>query len=116
MLEKIDGRVEDYVVTPDGRRIGRMDHVFKDALEVKEAQLYQPSRERLVVRLVPRAGFDAEARRRLDHELRSRLGNEIAIEYQVLDAIARPPNGKLRAVISSVDAGAVDSEHHDPVG
>ncbi len=44
IIEELDGRIEDYVVTPDGRRIGRMDHVFKDALLVKEAQILQSSR------------------------------------------------------------------------
>ena len=33
----VDGRIEDYVVTPDGRWIGRMDHVFKEQLEIAEA-------------------------------------------------------------------------------
>jgi phenylacetate-coenzyme A ligase PaaK-like adenylate-forming protein len=105
ILEQIDGRIEDYVVTPDGRRIGRMDHVFKDALEVKEAQIHQPSLERIVVRLVPRAGFDDEARGALEREFRLRVGEEIKIEYEILDQIPRLPNGKFRAVTSDLDAG-----------
>jgi phenylacetate-CoA ligase len=104
ILERIDGRVEDYVVTPDGRRIGRMDHVFKDALAVKEAQLFQPSRDRLVVRLVPRAQFDAAARAALERELRDRLGDEIELEFEITHAIPRLPNGKFRAVVSGLSA------------
>jgi len=105
VLERIDGRIEDYVVTPDGRRIGRMDHVFKDALEVKEAQIVQPALDRIVVRLVPRPGFDAAARRALEQELRGRLGDGIAIEIELADAIPRQPNGKFRAVVSELIPG-----------
>jgi phenylacetate-CoA ligase len=105
VLERIDGRIEDYVVTPDGRRVGRMDHVFKDALEVKEAQILQPALDRLVIRLVPRPGFDAAARAGLERELRERLGAEIALEFELVDAIPRLPNGKFRAVVSDLAAG-----------
>ncbi len=103
VLEQIDGRIEDYVVTPDGRRIGRMDHLFKDALRVREAQILQPSPERIVVRFVPEPDFSDEDRRRLDLEFRKRLGQEIEIAYEVTDAIAREASGKFRAVISEVE-------------
>jgi phenylacetate-coenzyme A ligase PaaK-like adenylate-forming protein len=103
VLERIDGRVEDYVITPDGRRVGRMDHIFKDALEVKEAQIHQPSQGRIVVRFVPRAGFDETVRRRLEQEFRGRLGDEIEIGWERVDAIPRQPNGKFRAVVSDLD-------------
>jgi len=109
ILEQIDGRIEDYVVTPDGRRIGRLDHVFKDALDVKEAQIYQPSAQRIVVRVVPRAGFDKIAQRALEREFRRRVGEDLEISYEVVDAIPRLPSGKFRAVLSDVAAGKLDS-------
>jgi phenylacetate-CoA ligase len=102
ILERIDGRLEDYVSTPDGRRIGRMDHVFKEAIEVKEAQLFQPSVDRLVVRLVPRSRFDGTARAALERALRDRLGDKIALDFEIAAAIPRLPNGKFRAVVSEV--------------
>jgi phenylacetate-CoA ligase len=105
ILEQIDGRIEDFVVTPDGRRIGRMDHLFKDTREIREAQIYQPSPERLVVRLVPRPGFDERAKRSLELEFRRRVGDAIDIEFERVDAIPRLPSGKLRAVVSDVPAG-----------
>jgi len=105
ILDRIDGRVEDYVVTPEGRRIGRMDHIFKDAHEVREAQIYQASPGRILVRLVPRPEFGLAAQRRLDREFRVRLGDEIRIDYDLIDSIPRAPNGKFRVVISELDAG-----------
>jgi len=98
----IDGRIEDYVVTPDGRRIGRMDHVFKAQPLVAEAQLVQETIHALRVLVVPRPGFDASAEERLLTEIRSRVGTALAVEIVRVDAIAREPNGKLRAVKSRV--------------
>jgi phenylacetate-CoA ligase len=105
ILERIDGRIEDYVVTPDGRRIGRLDHIFKGALEVKEAQILQRSDRRILVRMVPRPGFDEAAQHKLEEEFRSRLGGEIEIEYEMVDTIPRGEDGKFRAVVSELVVG-----------
>lgn len=107
LLEAVDGRIEDYVVTPDGRRIGRMDHVFKDALRVKEAQIRQTERDRLRVLLVPRPGFGEADLRALEGELRARLGGAMRIDFEPVDAIPRQPNGKFRGVVSELREGRV---------
>lgn len=98
----IDGRIEDYVVTPDGRRIGRMDHVFKDQPLVAEAQIVQETREALRVLVVPRPGFDDAAEERLREALRRRVGSGLALEVLRVGTIDRESNGKLRAVKSRV--------------
>ncbi|MCC6643008.1 MAG: phenylacetate--CoA ligase family protein [Deltaproteobacteria bacterium] len=98
----IDGRIEDYVVTSDGRRIGRMDHVFKDQPLVAEAQFVQETDRALRVLVVPRPGFDAAAELGLRAEIERRVGAGLAIEIVRVAAIAREPNGKLRAVKSRV--------------
>lgn len=100
----LDGRIEDYVVTPDGRRIGRMDHVFKDMLSVSEAQIVQDTPASIEVLVVPRLGWSDRERHALEVELRGRLGTEISIEIRCVDAIPREPSGKLRAVRSRVGA------------
>ncbi|MFO0691367.1 MAG: hypothetical protein U0900_21900 [Myxococcota bacterium] len=98
----VDGRVEDYVVTPDGRWIGRLDHIFKEQLDVAEAQILQETEAAIEVRFVPRRSFDARAEKELLKEIRSRLGDEIAIELVRVDEIPREANGKFRAVKSKV--------------
>ena len=101
---EIDGRIEDYLVTPDGRRIGRLDHVFKDDVEVAEAQILQDTADAMTLRFVPRPGFDAEAERRLVAALRVRVGHAIRIQLERVGSLPREPNGKLRAVKSRVGA------------
>ncbi|HEB91095.1 MAG TPA: phenylacetate--CoA ligase family protein [Deltaproteobacteria bacterium] len=98
----VDGRVEDYVVTPDGRWVGRLDHIFKDQLDIAEAQIVQAERASIEVRLVPRPSYDERAERRLIKEIRARLGDEIRIDVRCVDEIAREANGKFRAVKSTV--------------
>ncbi len=41
IVERIDGRQEDYVILKNGARLGRMDHIFKDLINIREAQIYQ---------------------------------------------------------------------------
>src|SRR5262249_19726812 len=96
----VDGRVEDYVMTPDGRLVGRLDHIFKDQLRVAEAQILQETREAIEVRLVPRGAWDAASERGLLKESRSRLGDDVRIQLRPLDSMRREPSGKFRAVKS----------------
>jgi len=105
ILEKIDGRIEDYIVTPDGRRIGRMDHIFKGALQVREAQIVQDAPDHLLVRIVPRIGFREGERRDLERAFRMRVGADLRIDYVEVDEIPRERSGKFRAVVSEIDAG-----------
>jgi phenylacetate-CoA ligase len=98
----VDGRIEDYVMTPDGRLVGRLDHVFKDQLDVAEAQVLQQTRDALEVLVVRRPEYDDASERALVKEFRDRLGDEIRIELRYVESIAREPNGKLRAVKSAV--------------
>jgi len=99
---EIDGRIEDYVQTPDGRLVGRLDHIFKEQLDVAEAQVLQETPAALDVLIVRRPGYGAASEQSLLKEFRSRLGEEIAIDLRYVDAIPRESNGKFRAVKSAV--------------
>ncbi|MFA5811629.1 MAG: hypothetical protein WC956_04790 [bacterium] len=105
VVDAIDGRGEDCVVLRNGTKIGRMDHVFKDLVNVREAQLYQKTRGAIEVRVVkgPRYGAGDEAR--LMSEMRKRVGEETDIRVVYVDRIARTSRGKLRFVISDIPRG-----------
>lgn len=98
----VDGRNEDYIVTPDGRLIGRLDHIFKQQTDILEAQILQDSKEAIEIVLVPGQGYDEASERRLLKEVRARLGNAIHVDVRAVQAISRERNGKFRAVKSRV--------------
>lgn len=98
----VDGRIEDYVVTPDGRWVGRLDHIFKEQLDIAEAQILQEDADAIEILVVPRSSFGARSEEALRKEIRTRLGEAIRIEVRRVGAIPRERNGKFRAVKSRV--------------
>ncbi|MFC1601064.1 phenylacetate--CoA ligase family protein [Candidatus Sumerlaeota bacterium] len=98
----IDGRVESYVMTPDGRSLGHLDHVFTTDGRVREGQFVQPALDRLTVKIVRDSGYGRAHEQRLLRDLRLFLGEEIAVELEYVEEIAREPNGKFRQVISRI--------------
>lgn len=98
----VDGRIEDFIMTPDGRLVGRLDHIFKNQPDILEAQIRQDSKEALDVLLVRSASFDAGSEKHLLREIRRRLGEEIHIDLHPVDSIPRERNGKFRAVKSNI--------------
>jgi phenylacetate-CoA ligase len=102
LVERITGRIEDIVVTPDGRLVSRLDFVFKEIAGVREAQLIQEARDYLRVRVVPNHQLADADRACILANLRERLGSQMRLELETVESIPRLPNGKFRYVISKV--------------
>jgi len=107
LVRAIDGRVEDYVVTPEGSRIGRMDHIFKDMVNIRESQIYQESPGSVVFRIIKGTGYGLTDEAILLREARKRLGNEIRIEIDYVAELERSSRGKLRFVISKIKSAHI---------
>lgn len=100
-LQKIEGRLDDVIFTPDGRRIGRLDPVFKADLCIQEAQIIQENMDRIRVLIVPASGYSNHDEKTIVKRLRQRIG-DVEIVLETVDQIPRSANGKFRAVISNV--------------
>ena len=99
----IDGRKEDYIVLPDGTKLGRLDHIFKDLINIKEAQIYQPSSHLVIFRIVKGEFYDIEKEEdKLYLEIRSRFERIIPWKVQYVSEIEKTKSGKLRFVISEI--------------
>jgi phenylacetate-CoA ligase len=99
-LEQIIGRVDDVLVTPDGRHVGRLDPAFKGRRTIREAQVVQESATAVTVRIVPGPDYSDEDGRAVVRELESRLGTGMRITVQRVIDIERTGAGKFRAVIN----------------
>jgi phenylacetate-CoA ligase len=99
-LEQIVGRLDDVVVTPDGRRVGRLDPAFKGRRTIREAQVVQESEFTVTVRLVPGPDYSEDDGAAVVRELELRLGTAMRIGVERVASIERTKGGKFRAVVN----------------
>lgn len=114
VLAGVDGRVEDVVLGLDGRRMVRFHGIFIDLDGVREGQVIQERRDRIRLRLVPESelGESSALERRTAVEdvvrarFEQRLGADMRIDVEWVEAIERTKAGKFRAVITKLDGEA----------
>jgi phenylacetate-CoA ligase len=105
IVERIEGRIEDVIVTPEGRRVGRLDAAFKYSPNILLAQIVQDSVQQIAVSVVCGPTYnEREDEKPLLRELRARLGEQIRIDLKKVDDLPRTPMGKLRFVVSRLPA------------
>jgi phenylacetate-CoA ligase len=100
VMSRIEGRTDDYVVTPEGARIARLDYLFKDALNVKEAQIVQERPGEVTIVLVRRNAYGAKDEMEIRRDIKSWLSPSLEVRFEYVQEIPRGPNGKFRAVLS----------------
>ncbi len=101
LLKSVEGRLDDVILTADGRRIGRLDPVFKADMPIVEAQIIQESMAHIRVLVVPDVGYDVQTAQEIIRRLQERVGN-FDITLETIDRIPRTANGKFRSVISHI--------------
>jgi phenylacetate-coenzyme A ligase PaaK-like adenylate-forming protein len=101
LLATLEGRTDDILYTIDGRKIGRLDPVFKANLPIREAQIIQEDRRCIRLRYTPAPECNAGVEDVLRRRLQERLGN-VEIVFEPVERIPRSANGKFRAVISKI--------------
>lgn len=103
LMGKIDGRNDDLLYTSDGRRVGRLDPVFKDSFGIVEAQIVQRSLREIIVRYVPAKSFEDAEIMKIGDRIRDRMG-DVNVKFEQVPEIARTTRGKFRAVICELSA------------
>ncbi|MFH1731246.1 MAG: hypothetical protein ABIF82_06315 [Planctomycetota bacterium] len=101
VLQSLEGRKDDVLYTTDGRPVGSaaLSLVFKTQLPIKLAQVEQKALGRIIIRIVPDAGYSEQTEVGIAEKLRERLG-PVDVTFEKADDIPRGPGGKFRAVIS----------------
>ena len=103
VVKSILGRTDDFIVTRDGRFIGRLDPIFKGLSSgIKEAQIIQEDYDRIVVKIVVNKDFCSYDESLLAEELKRRIGPTISVSIIQVGEIPRSNAGKFRSVVSHV--------------
>ena len=101
LMGKIEGRNDDVLYTTDGRRVGRLDPVFKNNLPIIEAQIIQESLREIVVKYIPAENFNQRDAKDLSDRIRERMG-DVQVRLEKVVQIPRTKSGKFRAVVCNL--------------
>jgi phenylacetate-CoA ligase len=105
LIEKVEGRDADYVVTPAGGLISGISLTENFALLIPGAaqvQIVQETVTFLRVRMVPDERFGPDSRRRVAELVADTFGPAMRHELELVDAIPQEPGGKYRFCVSKV--------------
>jgi phenylacetate-CoA ligase len=103
-LGRIVGRLDDIIVTPGGRRVGRLDPIFKAVTSLAETRIVQDADDHVTVEVVLGDVLPELERVTLLRELANRLGPAMRIDLVAVPHIPRSASGKLRTVVNLASA------------
>lgn len=105
LIERVEGRDADYVLTPAGHLISGISLTENFAVLVPGAaqvQIVQESVTLLRIRLVADDAFGDASRAKIAELVRDTFGDSVAHDVELVDAIPQEPSGKYRFCISKV--------------
>jgi phenylacetate-CoA ligase len=105
LLERLEGREADYVVTARGELISGISLTENFALQIPgiaQLQLIQETVDRFLFRIVRGPDFGPATLAGLGQKVAERFGSEVAYDCEYVDQIPQEPSGKYRFCISRV--------------
>jgi phenylacetate-CoA ligase len=107
LMDDVTTKAEDVLTLKDGRLISPsvLTHPFKPLDCIEGSQIVQTAPDAVTVRLIPGERYTEAMTRHLVTELKARLGDEVSVDVQFVQALETSPNGKFKWVISQVPLG-----------
>ncbi|MDP2216442.1 MAG: hypothetical protein Q8J68_04035 [Methanolobus sp.] len=108
LLERVEGRSQDFVVTKDGAKITLTALIFGQHFNafsnIKELQLVQEEKGELVFNIVKTEKFNADDEKEISCKIKSISHNQIDVFFNYVDSIPKTKRGKHRFLIQMVKA------------
>lgn len=101
LIRQIDGRMDDYIVTSSGRKIGHLGHLIQPAQGIASSQLIQTGVDSLIINVVPDKGFDKNSMDKVIRNAKNYLG-DMDIKWNIVDELERTSNGKVKYIIRKI--------------
>lgn len=109
LIEKVEGRDADFVVTPAGALVSGISLTENFACLIEgtaQVQIVQEAVTHLRLRIVPSEAFGVDSRRQIARLVGDTFGPTMRHEIELVDAIPQEPGGKYRFCISKVAPAA----------
>ncbi len=108
LIEKIVGRTDDVVITPDGKHLHSyiFDYIIKDLINrdggIRQFKIYQETVNKIKMEIVKDSNFSKQTIEYLDIKIHQYFGESMNIDYEFVNLIPREKSGKLRNFVSLI--------------
>ncbi len=104
LMDDVATKNESIITLPDGRLISPsvLTHPFKPMHNIIESQIIQEEINEIVVKIVKEETYTEKDEKQLLDAFNERLGEQITIQLEYVDAIPRTKSGKLKWVVSKI--------------
>jgi phenylacetate-CoA ligase len=105
LLDRIEGRTFDVVVTPDGRSAGGFFWTFlsRAVPGISRFQIEQRDPSGIIFRIVPGPDWKDEYKTTLEGKIKANMGEGFKVGFEIVDDIPAAPSGKFRFIISKIE-------------
>jgi phenylacetate-CoA ligase len=97
-IKELSGRTDDYVLTKEGRKIGRLGHIAKPAKGVMGMQLIQLEPGYLEIKVKPAINFEPASMIEVLKIAKEYLG-DMKLSWEITENLEKTNSGKVRYVI-----------------
>ena len=106
LMDLIEGRADDFVKVPSGRIFSpiAVDYLILSSGKIAHFRIIQEKEDRFTIELVKGKDFSEDVIYQIEARFKQVLGDDIQIEFKIVDEITREESGKLRSVVSKVKA------------
>ena len=110
IVGRVQGRLDDLIVTSDGRRVGRIGPAVGGAEGLQQVQIEQIEPDRLIVRIAPPDAAQGTIDGLIDGLRRLLVDPQMSIVVRAGEPFILSPSGKVAAVVSRLPAGHQESQ------
>jgi phenylacetate-CoA ligase len=104
LLEKLDGRLMEFFLTPDGRTIpgGSVFYAFYGIDGIEQFKVIQKKVDHFHIQIVAGAAYSSEHEAKIREGLIRRMRSPVQVTFEYLSHLPAEPTGKFRCVVSEV--------------
>ncbi|MCK4236402.1 MAG: aspartate 1-decarboxylase, partial [Candidatus Krumholzibacteria bacterium] len=105
LLDRIEGRTFDAIVTPDGKSVGGFFWTWlsRAVPGIRQFQIEQRERSGIIFRIVPGPEWRDESEKHLEQKITENCGEGFRVDFVIVDDIPLAPTGKLKFIVSNIE-------------
>jgi len=107
LFEKVEGRMQDLIVTGDGRLVTLTALIFAQHFDsfsrLKEMQIVQEKKGEIIINIIKADDFSNNDKNEISERIQKAVGEkELKISFRFVEKIPRTKNGKMRFLIQKL--------------